>query len=62
MYFCEYLAANPEVAGEYAVLKRKLKAQFEYDIDRYTAAKGEFIKAMTKQARKIAEKRGKYDF
>ena len=62
MYFCEYLAANPEVAGEYAVLKRKLKAQFEYGRDSYTAAKGEYIIAVTKQARIIVEKRGKYAF
>lgn len=58
VYFCEYLTAHPEVADEYAALKRKLKEKFEYDRDSYTDAKGEFIKAVTKLARKTAEKQG----
>ena len=56
VHFCEYLTAHPETADAYAALKRKLKAQFEYDRDGYTDAKGEFIKAVTIEARKTAEK------
>ena len=55
-HFCEYLTVHPEIANAYAALKRKLNARFEYDRDRYTDAKSEFIKSVTKQARKTAEK------
>ena len=52
-YFRDYLVARPEAADAYAKLKRGLKAQFEYDRDGYTNAKGEFVKAVTQRARNI---------
>jgi hypothetical protein len=39
--FRDYLITHPEIATEYAALKRKLKNEYEHDRDRYTAAKGE---------------------
>jgi GrpB-like predicted nucleotidyltransferase (UPF0157 family) len=41
--FREYLRANPEVAAEYASLKRRLAAEFPDDRESYTAAKSEFV-------------------
>jgi GrpB-like predicted nucleotidyltransferase (UPF0157 family) len=44
--FRDYLIAHPDVAAKYATLKVKLKGGFEHDRDGYTAAKGEFVKAI----------------
>ena len=52
LYFRNYLIAHPEVAAEYASLKRKLFKDYEHDRDGYTAAKGQFIKEITDRARK----------
>ncbi len=49
--FRNYLIAHPEIATEYATLKHKLKNEYEHDRDRYTAAKGEFIKAAVRKAK-----------
>lgn len=49
--FRNYLITHPEIATEYAALKRKLKNEYEHDRDRYTAAKGEFIKAAVSKAK-----------
>jgi GrpB-like predicted nucleotidyltransferase (UPF0157 family) len=49
--FRDYLIAHPETAQEYADLKRSLWKNFEHDRDRYTAAKGEFIRAVTEKAK-----------
>lgn len=51
LYFRDYLIAHPETAAEYAALKHKLFKDYEHDRDGYTAAKGEFIKEITKKAR-----------
>ena len=51
LYFRDYLIAHPEIAAEYAALKRKLFKDYEHDRDGYTEAKGEFIKEITKKAR-----------
>ena len=56
IYFRDYLIAHPEAADAYAALKQSLKEQFEHDRDGYTDAKGEFINAVTKRARNLAEK------
>jgi len=51
LYFRDYLIAHPEIATEYAELKRRLFKNYEHDRDGYTAAKSEFIKEVTKKAR-----------
>jgi GrpB-like predicted nucleotidyltransferase (UPF0157 family) len=48
--FREYLRAHPEVAAEYAELKRKLAMQFRLDREAYTAAKAPFIDDVTEKA------------
>ncbi|MGI5899788.1 MAG: GrpB family protein [Christensenellales bacterium] len=53
LYFSDHLIAHPEVAAEYADLKRGLFANYEHDRDGYTEAKGEFIKEITRNARKL---------
>ncbi len=41
--FRNYLRAHPDVAGEYAALKRRLAAEYGSDREGYTEAKTEFI-------------------
>lgn len=53
LYFRDYLIAHPEAAAEYADLKRNLFKNYEHDRDGYTAAKSEFIRRVTKKARKL---------
>lgn len=48
--FREYLRARPEVAAEYAELKRELAIRFRLDREAYTAAKAPFIDAVTEKA------------
>ena len=50
--FRDYLGKNPRKADEYAELKKKLQKRFEHDRDAYTEAKGEFIRACVREARK----------
>lgn len=52
LYFRDYLSSHPGVAGEYAKLKLELKEKYEFDRDGYTAAKTDFIKNITRLARK----------
>ena len=56
IHFRDYLIAHLEAADAYATLKQRLIERFKYDRDGYTEAKGEFIKAITKRARNLAEK------
>jgi len=51
LYFRDYLIAHPETAAEYAELKRRLFKEYEHDRDGYTAAKGKFVRQITKKAR-----------
>lgn len=51
LYFRDYLFSHPDVADEYGKLKLELKKKFEYNRDRYTNAKTDFIKKITKLAR-----------
>lgn len=51
LYFCEYLQRHPEVVQQYALLKYRLKDQFEHDREKYTEAKTEFIRSAVKLAR-----------
>ncbi|MCL2487073.1 MAG: GrpB family protein [Oscillospiraceae bacterium] len=55
VYFRDYLIAHPEAAAAYAALKRELRQKFEHDRDGYTAAKGGFIREITKKAREEQE-------
>lgn len=48
--FRDHLRTHPEVAGEYAGLKRGLALRFENDREAYTAAKAEFIEAVVGRA------------
>ncbi|HBN83736.1 MAG TPA: hypothetical protein DDZ89_07805 [Clostridiales bacterium] len=56
LHFRDYLIDHPEAAAEYADLKRRLFKDYEHDRDGYTAAKGEFIKEVTKKAKERAKK------
>jgi len=56
IHFRDYLLAHPEAADVYSILKQKLKEQYEYDRDGYTNAKGEFIQAVTRRAKNLAER------
>jgi GrpB-like predicted nucleotidyltransferase (UPF0157 family) len=42
--FRDLLRADPQLAAEYAQLKRRLAARFETDREAYTEAKGEFVR------------------
>ncbi|QKK18575.1 GrpB family protein [Rhizobium indicum] len=48
--FRDYLIAHPQAAADYAVLKRRLAAEFRMDGDRYTARKREFVDAIVARA------------
>lgn len=50
-YFRDYLITHPEVAAEYASLKRRLFRDYEHDRDGYTAAKTAFIRNVTEKAK-----------
>jgi GrpB-like predicted nucleotidyltransferase (UPF0157 family) len=52
IYFRDYLRNHPETAAEYAVLKYKLKSEYEFDRDGYTNAKSVFINRITEIAEK----------
>ena len=50
IYFRDYLIANPQIASEYAALKKELAVKHKYDRDAYTESKTEFIKKTTQVA------------
>jgi GrpB-like predicted nucleotidyltransferase (UPF0157 family) len=50
-HFRDYIRTHAEAAAEYAALKRRLLANYEFDRDAYTEAKGDFIRACTAKAR-----------
>lgn len=51
-YFRDYLLAHPDIAEEYARLKIELQKKYKNNRDAYTNAKSDFIKRITKLARK----------
>jgi len=53
LYFRDYLNEHPAVAEEYQRLKIELWHQYEHDRDGYTAAKGEFVKKYTEEAKRV---------
>lgn len=52
LYFRDYLISHPDAAKKYAQLKLNLKEKYQFDRDGYTVAKTDFIKNLTKLARK----------
>lgn len=57
LYFRDYLNEHPQVAKEYEELKLELWKRYEHNRDAYTAAKSEFIRKWTEEARKKCEDR-----
>ena len=57
LYFRDYLIEYPDIADEYAALKKELEQTFKYDRDGYTSAKADFIKCVTERAKKEFVKR-----
>ena len=53
-YFRDYLREHPAIAKQYETLKLSLWKPYEHDRDGYTAAKGDFIRAITARAKKNA--------
>ena len=51
LLFRDYLCAHPDVAGQYAALKRDLALRYRYERAAYTDAKSEFINAVLSRAR-----------
>lgn len=51
LYFRDYLFLHPDVALQYAALKRQLRERYEYDREAYTRGKTGFIRAITRIAR-----------
>ena len=49
--FRDYMIAHPEVAEEYAALKRSLGVQFKRDVQRYRDGKDPFIETVLELAR-----------
>ena len=41
LYFRDYLIEYPDIADEYAALKKELEQTFKYDRDGYTSAEAE---------------------
>jgi GrpB-like predicted nucleotidyltransferase (UPF0157 family) len=50
--FRDYLRAHPDARERYAQLKRALAAKYEFDREKYTDAKGEFVAQIVGMARK----------
>lgn len=57
LLFRDFLIANPDVAAEYAALKRKLAAAHPGDREAYTSGKTGFVTRITEAARAL--RRGK---
>ncbi len=57
MLFRDYLRSHPEIAADYAALKRVLAARHGEDRDSYTDAKTSFVERIVGLARAEAEGR-----
>ena len=51
LYFRDYLRQHPEIASEYAELKKDLAKEYRNDREGYTDAKTDFIKRITEIAK-----------
>jgi GrpB-like predicted nucleotidyltransferase (UPF0157 family) len=52
--FRDYLRAHPDIAREYETLKRELAALYLQDREKYTDAKGPFVRSIVRRAREEA--------
>lgn len=57
LYFRDYLNEHTQIAKEYEALKLKLWKQHEHNRDAYTAAKTDFIRKWTAEARRLYKNR-----
>lgn len=55
VFFRDYLALRPDLAAEYERLKLALCKPYERDRDGYTAAKGDFVRRVTAEAKRYFE-------
>ncbi len=63
LYFRDYLIAHPDTAKQYEKIKFQLWKKYEYNRDRYTNGKTEFVEKYTEIAKRIyAERYGKFRF
>lgn len=53
LYFRDYLRDHPDAAREYERIKLELWHQYEHDRDGYTAAKGDYVRQCTEEARRL---------
>ena len=51
VFFRDHLNLRPDLAAEYERLKLSLWKPYEHDRDGYTAAKGDFVRRVTAEAR-----------
>ena len=56
LLFRDYLREHPEVARDYAILKRRLAREHGTDVDGYTEAKSEFIRSIEGEGRESVER------
>lgn len=56
LYFRDYLNEHTQIAKEYEALKLKLWKQYEHNRDAYTAAKTDFVRKWTAEARRLYKK------
>ena len=52
VFFRDYLGLRPDLAAAYEQLKRSLWKPYEHDRDGYTAAKGDFVRRVTAEAKR----------
>jgi len=51
LVFRDYLRAHPEIAREYETIKRELAGMYLHDKEKYTDAKGPFVRSIVRRAR-----------
>ena len=51
LYFRDYLRQHPEIASQYAELKKDLAKEYKNDREGYTDAKTDFVKRITEIAK-----------
>ena len=61
LFFRDYLIEHPDVARAYAALKRRLSERHRRDRVAYTAAKSEFIAAVTMSAKEYFRDRSRHE-
>ena len=54
--FRDFLRANPHIATEYALLKKRLAVEFRQDRDGYTEAKGPFVEGVLRRSAEAISK------